>query len=134
MLDDLAAKPLIFLEAQPGVFAWMADMLFMSAIPASLIQREAGSRNSIWHRRLRKKKLNIAKMREAFMREQLAELGEDQHWQYARSFRLDVLRHHKQLERLIRLGRRLDPELKEVAVGWPQCFQVDRWGITGPVA
>jgi hypothetical protein len=128
MLDDLATKSLIFLEAQPGVFAWMADVLFMSIIPGGLILREAGPRNSVWDRRLRKRESVKAQRRAIAYAEQLAELEQDQQRQSVRIYRADLLRRHRVLDRMIRLGRRLDPDLKDVAAGWPHGWRVLRTG------
>ncbi|MFZ2080566.1 MAG: hypothetical protein WAV38_28755 [Xanthobacteraceae bacterium] len=54
---------------------WMGDLLFMVMIPESLILKEAGGRDTIWHRRLRKKQ--IASFKQYYMR--LQELDDDQH-------------------------------------------------------
>lgn len=131
LLDDLAAHPLIFWEAQPEIFAWMADLLFMSVIPEGLILLHAGPRNSIWDRRLRKRK-SVQALRAAIAHaENLADLEEDQRRQRARIYRTDLLRRHYDLERLIRLGRRLDSDLKEVAAGWLHGWRIKGYGDLG---
>jgi hypothetical protein len=102
----------------------MADFLFTSIVPEGLILREAGPRNSIWDRRLRKRESVKAQRRAIAYSEQLADLEDDQRRQHVRIYRTDLLRRHHALDRLIRLGRRLDPELKEVAAGWLHGWRV----------
>ena len=85
-------------------------MLFMSIIPEGLILLHAGPRNSIWDRRLRKRK-SVKALRAAIAdAENLADLEEDQRRQRARIDRTDLLRRHYDLERLIRLGRSIRPQ------------------------
>ena len=132
MLDDLAAHPLIFWgRTQPGVFAWMADLLFMAIIPEGLILLHAGPRNSIWDRRLRKRVSVQAQRREIAHAEQFADLEEDQRRQRARIYRTDLLRRHRELDRLIRAGRRFDSELKEVGAGWMHGWRIKAYGDLG---
>jgi hypothetical protein len=96
---------------QAEIYDSMADVLLMSIVPASFIERQSSGRGSIWER-LRKTKLGVTLKREAFLRDTLAALRENQQ----REAILDGYR--KERARFDEMMRqiRLDPEAKDVAV------------------
>jgi hypothetical protein len=96
---------------QTEIYDHMADVLLMSIVPASFIERQSGGRNSIWER-LRKTKLGVALKREAFLRDVTAALRENQQQEALRdSYRKERARFDEMMRQI-----RLDPEAKDVAV------------------
>jgi hypothetical protein len=146
LLDDLASKPLLLakIEAQQQAIEWMADLLFMAMMPEALILREAGPRNSIWDRRLRKTKAAIAAKQALALQDQAIDLMEDQKKQGLTVGRRAIVRLHRLWERMLREDRTISlylvdaPGNPESSAGWPYYFgnngHATSTGFFGPMS
>jgi hypothetical protein len=99
-------------KEQAEIYDWMVDFLLMSLVPETYIKREAGGRESRWNKVLRKTKIGVALKREAFLRDALAMLRENQHQEAKREFYRQERARHEEMMRQIRL----DSGAKDVAI------------------
>src|SRR6185369_283399 len=97
---------------QAEIYDWMLDALLMSLLPETFVKRQASGRESRWNKVLRKTKIGVALKREAFLRDALATLRENQHQEARREFYRQERARHDEMMRQIRL----DDTAKDVAV------------------
>jgi len=114
MLDDLSEKTLIFPDAPAGIFSHMADLLFMAWLPETVIRRNAGGRDSLWNRRLRKTKIAQARGRAASLFNQQIELDAEQQERAEQQFASDLKARSDALDRAVLS----DSTLRDFATGW----------------
>jgi hypothetical protein len=108
VLDDLAEhlpRGRTKLTVPPILIRWMADFIFLSMIPAKMLDRAAHQKGHIWDRRLRHTKRAKARKTQAFMAETALAIEDTQQEAEFELMLRDVVRRHRKMQADVRKDR-----------------------------